>query len=228
MEKLLELENVSYSYQDGKEKNQILDHASYLFEKGKIYAVVGASGSGKTTTLSLASGLDKPDDGKVLFKGKDIQEIGLNKYRREDISIVFQSYNLIYYMNALENVMSALEIAGIKRKDKKEYCLSILEQLGLSKDECKRDIRQLSGGQQQRVSIGRAIINEPALMLADEPTGNLDSKASEEIISLLKLSNKKYNQTVIVITHDEKIALEADRIITIDDGKIIKDERNGK
>ena len=104
MEKLLELENVSYSYQDGKEKNQILDHASYLFEKGKIYAVVGASGSGKTTTLSLASGLDKPDDGKVLFKGKDIQEIGLNKYRREDISIVFQSYNLIYYMNALENV----------------------------------------------------------------------------------------------------------------------------
>lgn len=147
MEKLLELENVSYSYQDGKEKNKILEHASYSFGKGKIYAVVGASGSGKITTLSLSSGLDKPDEGKVLFKGKDIQEIGLNKYRREDISIVFQSYNLIYYMNALENVMSALEIAGIKRKDKKEYCLSILEQLGLSKDECKRDIRQLSGGQ---------------------------------------------------------------------------------
>ena len=117
MEKLLELENVSYSYQDGKEKNQILDHASYLFEKGKIYAVVGASGSGKTTTLSLASGLDKPDDGKVLFKGKDIQEIGLNKYRREDISIVFQSYNLIYYMNALENVKAVLEEAGFKLSD---------------------------------------------------------------------------------------------------------------
>ena len=121
MEKLLKLENVSYSYRDGKEKNKILEHVSYSFEKGKIYAVVGASGSGKTTTLSLSSGLDKPDEGKVLFKGKDIQEIGLNKYRREDISIVFQSYNLIYYMNALENVMSALEIAGIKRKDKKEY-----------------------------------------------------------------------------------------------------------
>lgn len=133
MEKLLELENVSYSYQDGKEKNQILDHASYLFEKGKIYAVVGASGSGKTTTLSLASGLDKPDDGKVLFKGKDIQEIGLNKYRREDISIVFQSYNLIYYMNALENVMSALEIAGIKRKDKKNIVYLFLNNLDFPK-----------------------------------------------------------------------------------------------
>ena len=133
MEKLLELENVSYSYQDGKEKNQILDHASYLFEKGKIYAVVGASGSGKTTTLSLASGLDKPDDGKVLFKGKDIQEIGLNKYRREDISIVFQSYNLIYYMNALENVMSALEIGGSKEKIKKNIVYLFLNNLDFPK-----------------------------------------------------------------------------------------------
>ena len=134
--------NISYS------NKHIFKNAYVKFYNGNIHAVIGASGSGKTTTLSLASGLDKPDDGKVLFKGKDIQEIGLNKYRREDISIVFQSYNLIYYMNALENVMSALEIAGIKRKDKKEYCLSILKQLGLSKDECKRDIRQLSGGQQ--------------------------------------------------------------------------------
>ena len=133
MEKLLELENVSYSYQDGKEKNQILDHASYLFERGKIYAVVGASGSGKTTTLSLASGLDKPDDGKVLFKGKDIQEIGLNKYRREDISIVFQSYNLIYYMNALENVMSALEIGGSKEKIKKNIVYLFLNNLDFPK-----------------------------------------------------------------------------------------------
>jgi putative ABC transport system ATP-binding protein len=224
MEKLLKLENVSYSYQDGKEKNKILEHVSYSFEKGKIYAVVGASGSGKTTTLSLSSGLDKPDEGKVLFKGKDIQEIGLNKYRREDISIVFQSYNLIYYMNALENVMSALEIAGIKRKDKKEYCLSILEQLGLSKDECKRDIRQLSGGQQQRVSIGRALANKPSIILADEPTGNLDSKNSKEVLELLKYCAKKYNQTLILITHDINIAKSADRVITIEDGEIISDE----
>lgn len=222
MEKLLELENVSYSYQDGKEKNQILDHASYLFEKGKIYAVVGASGSGKTTTLSLASGLDKPDDGKVLFKGKDIQEIGLNKYRREDISIVFQSYNLIYYMNALENVMSALEIAGIKRKDKKEYCLSILEQLGLSKDECKRDIRQLSGGQQQRVAIARALVSEAPIILADEPTGNLDSVTAGEIIEILKTLAKERNNCVIVVTHSKEVADAADIILELSGKKLKK------
>ena len=222
MEKLLELENVSYSYQDGKEKNQILDHASYLFEKGKIYAVVGASGSGKTTTLSLASGLDKPDDGKVLFKGKDIQEIGLNKYRREDISIVFQSYNLIYYMNALENVMSALEIAGIKRKDKKEYCLSILEQLGLSKDECKRDIRQLSGGQQQRVWIALALAQKTPILLLDEPTTYLDIKAQIETLNLLRKINKEYQITIIMVHHDINQAINySDEIIAMKDGKIL-------
>lgn len=220
MEKLLELENVSYSYQDGKEKNKILDHASYSFEKGKIYAVVGASGSGKTTTLSLASGLDKPDEGKVLFKGKDIQEIGLNKYRREDISIVFQSYNLIYYMNALENVMSALEIAGIKRKDKKEYCLSILEQLGLSKDECKRDIRQLSGGQQQRVAIARAIAREVDLILCDEPTGNLDEKNSLDIMNTFFDLAHIHHKCVILVTHSPTLAKKCDVSLRIKEGKI--------
>ena len=222
MEKLLELENISYSYQDGKGRNQILEDASYSFEKGKIYAVVGESGSGKTTTLSLASGLDKPSAGKVLFKGKDIQEIGLNKYRREDISIVFQSYNLIYYMNALENVMSALEIAGIKRKDKKEYCLSILEQLGLSKEECKRDIRQLSGGQQQRVAIARALVSEAPIILADEPTGNLDVDTAGEIIEILKKLAKERNKCVIVVTHSKEVANSADIILELRDRKLKK------
>ena len=219
MEKLLKLENVSYSYQDGKEKNKILEHVSYSFEKGKIYAVVGASGSGKTTTLSLSSGLDKPDEGKVLFKGKDIQEIGLNKYRREDISIVFQSYNLIYYMNALENVMSALEIAGIKRKDKKEYCLSILEQLGLSKDECKRDIRQLSGGQQQRVAIAIALANNPKLLLADEPTGAVDRKTADDILEMFRKLNEKLGLTIVIVTHDKELAKKVNRVVSIRDGK---------
>ena len=219
MEKLLELENVSYSYQDGKEKNKILEHISYSFEKGKIYAVVGASGSGKTTTLSLSSGLDKPDEGKVLFKGKDIQEIGLNKYRREDISIVFQAYNLIYYMNALENVMSALEIAGIKRKDKKEYCLSILEQLGLSKDECKRDIRQLSGGQQQRVAIAIALANNPKLLLADEPTGAVDRKTADDILEMFRKLNEKLGLTIVIVTHDKELAKKVNRVVSIRDGK---------
>ena len=219
MEKLLELENVSYSYQDGKEKNKILEHASYSFGKGKIYAVVGASGSGKTTTLSLSSGLDKPDERKVLFKGKDIQEIGLNKYRREDISIVFQSYNLIYYMNALENVMSALEIAGIKRKDKKEYCLSIIEQLGLSKDECKRDIRQLSGGQ-QRVAIARAIAREVDLILCDEPTGALDYQTGKQVLKVLQDTCRTQNKTVIVITHNLALTPMGDKVIKVRSGKI--------
>ena len=220
MEKLLKLENVSYSYQDGKEKNKILEHVSYSFEKGKIYAVVGASGSGKTTNLSLSSGLDKPDEGKVLFKGKDIQEIGLNKYRREDISIVFQAYNLIYYMNALENVMSALEIAGIKRKDKKEYCLSILEQLGLSKDECKRDIRQLSGGQQQRVAIARAIARKVDLILCDEPTGNLDEKNSIEIMNTFLDLAHIHHKCVILVTHSPTLAKMCDVSLRIKEGKI--------
>ena len=219
MEKLLKLENVSYSYQDGKEKNKILEHVSYSFEKGKIYAVVGASGSGKTTTLSLSSGLDKPDEGKVLFKGKDIQEIGLNKYRREDISIVFQSYNLVYYMNALENVMSALEIAGIKRKDKKEYCLSILEQLGLSKDECKRDIRQLSGGQQQRVAIAIALANNPKLLLADAPTGADDRKTADDILEMFRKLNEKLGLTIVIVTHDKELAKKVNRVVSIRDGK---------
>ena len=203
-----------------EEKNKILEHVSYSFEKGKIYAVVGASGSGKTTTLSLSSGLDKPDEGKVLFKGKDIQEIGLNKYRREDISIVFQSYNLIYYMNALENVMSALEIAGIKRKDKKEYCLSILEQLGLSKDECKRDIRQLSGGQQQRVAIARAIAREVDLILCDEPTGNLDEKNSIEIMNTFLDLAHIHHKCVILVTHSPTLAKMCDVSLKIKEGKI--------
>ena len=221
MEKLLELENVSYSYQDGKEKNQILDHASYLFEKGKIYAVVGASGSGKPTTLSLVSGLDKPDEGKVLFKGKDIQEIGLNKYRREDISIVFQSYNLIYYMNALENVMSALEIAGIKRKDKKEYCLSILKQLGLSKDECKRDIRQLSGGQQQRVAIARAIAKNPDIYIFDDSFSALDFKTDAKLRQELNQLVKKTQSTVLLVGQRIASIMDADQIIVLDEGRIV-------
>ena len=222
MEKLLELENVSYSYQDGKEKNKILEHVSYSFEKGKIYAVVGASGSGKTTTLSLSSGLDKPDEGKVLFKGKDIQEIGLNKYRREDISIVFQAYKLVYYMNALENVMSALEIAGIKRKDKKEYCLSILEQLGLSKDECKRDIRQLSGGQQQRVAIARALALNPQVILFDEPTSALDPELVQEVLKVIK-SVADENITMIIVTHEMSFAHQiSDKVIFMDQGHIVE------
>ncbi|HJF39668.1 MAG TPA: ATP-binding cassette domain-containing protein, partial [[Clostridium] spiroforme] len=170
METILSFEDVSYSYLDGSSTVTILDKANYDFEKGKIYAIVGASGSGKTTTIVLAGGLDKPKEGKVNFKGTDINQIGLNKYRRNDISIVFQAYNLIYYMNAYENVANAIEIPNIKVPNKKEYCLNILQKLGLTKDQCFRDIRKLSGGQQQRIAIARAMAKDVDLILADEPT----------------------------------------------------------
>ncbi len=143
METILEFEDVSYHYLDGSSNVTILDKANYSFQKGKIYAIVGASGSGKTTTIILAGGLDKPKSGKVFFKGTDTAKIGLNKYRRNNISIVFQSYNLIHYMNAYENVVNAIEIAGVKIPNKKEYCLKILNDLGLSKEQCLRDIRKL-------------------------------------------------------------------------------------
>lgn len=220
MESLLEFKNVSYSYPDGQDDHPVLKDTSYSFEKGKVYAIVGSSGSGKTTTLALASGLDSPQEGKILYKQEDISQIGLTKYRKEKMTIVFQSYNLIYYMNALENVMSALEIAGIKRKDKEEYCLSILEQLGLSKDECKRDIRQLSGGQQQRVAIARAIAREVDLILCDEPTGNLDEKNSIEIMNTFLDLAHIHHKCVILVTHSPTLAKMCDVSLRIKEGKI--------
>ena len=176
----------------------------------------------------MIGGVDRPSSGKVFIYGKDIYTLNddnLAIFRRRQIGLIYQFYNLIPVLNVAENITLPSKLDG-RNVDEKRLN-DLLKTLGLEKRKYNLP-NQLSGGQQQRVSIGRAIMNEPALMLADEPTGNLDSKASEEIISLLRLSNKKYNQTVIVITHDEKIALEADRIITIDDGKIIKDERTGK
>ena len=178
--------------------------------------------------LHLIGGVDRPTSGKVFIDGKDIYTLNddnLAIFRRRQIGLIYQFYNLIPVLNVAENITLPTKLDG--RNVDERRLNDLLKTLGLEKRKYNLP-NQLSGGQQQRVSIGRAMMNEPALMLADEPTGNLDSKASEEIISLLRLSNKKYNQTVIVITHDEKIALEADRIITIDDGKIIKDERTGK
>ena len=225
---ILKIENLNKIY--GKADNQLkaVDKVSFSVEKGEFVAIIGASGSGKSTLLHLIGGVDRPTSGKVFIEGKDIYSLNddnLAIFRRRQIGLIYQFYNLIPVLNVAENITLPTKLDG---RDVDEKRLDeLLKTLGLEKRKYNLP-NQLSGGQQQRVSIGRAIINEPALMLADEPTGNLDSKASEEIISLLKLSNKKYNQTVIVITHDEKIALEADRIITIDDGKIIKDERNGK
>ena len=225
---ILRIENLNKIYGKGDNQVKAVDNVSFSVEKGEFVAIIGASGSGKSTLLHLIGGVDRPTSGKVFIEGKDIYSLNddnLAIFRRRQIGLIYQFYNLIPVLNVAENITLPTKLDG---RDVNEKRLDeLLKTLGLEKRKYNLP-NQLSGGQQQRVSIGRAIINEPALMLADEPTGNLDSKASEEIISLLKLSNKKYNQTVIVITHDEKIALEADRIITIDDGKIIKDERTGK
>jgi len=225
---ILKVENLSKTYGKGENQVKAVDNISFSVEKGEFVAIIGASGSGKSTLLHLIGGVDRPTSGKVYIDGKDIYTLNddnLAIFRRRQVGLIYQFYNLIPVLNVSENITLPTKLDG--RKVNEAKLNDLLKTLGLEKRRNNLP-NQLSGGQQQRVSIGRAMMNEPALMLADEPTGNLDSKASEEIISLLRLSNKKYNQTVIIITHDEKIALEADRIITIDDGRIIKDERNGK
>jgi len=223
---ILRVENLSKTYGKGANKVKAVDNISFSIEKGEFVAIIGASGSGKSTLLHMLGGVDRPTSGKGFIEGKDIYTLSddnLAIFRRRQVGLIYQFYNLIPVLNVVENITLP---CSLDRKEINEKRLNdLLQTLGL--ENRKNNLpNQLSGGQQQRVSIGRAMMNEPAIMLADEPTGNLDSKASEEIVSLLKLSNKKYNQTVIIITHDEKIALEADRIITIDDGKIIKDEKN--
>ena len=202
-----------------------LDNVSFTVERGEFVAIIGASGSGKSTLLHLIGGVDRPTSGKVFIDGTDIYELNADKlaiFRRRQVGLIYQFYNLIPILNVVENITLPCRLDG--KEVKEERLEELLEILNL-KNRKEHLPNQLSGGQQQRVSIGRAIVNYPAIVLADEPTGNLDSKASREIIDLLKMSNQKYNQTVIVITHDENIALEADRILTIDDGKIVKDER---
>ena len=223
---ILEVKNLKKSYGKGENKVNAVDDISFSVNEGEFVAIIGASGSGKSTLLHLLGGVDKPTSGTVKIKDIDIYKLkndNLAIFRRRNIGIIYQFYNLIPILNVEENISLPCELDGKKVDTKKMD--DLLETLQL-KNRKRHLPNELSGGQQQRVSIGRAIINNPAIMLADEPTGNLDSKASEEIISYLRLSNQKYNQTVIVITHDEKIAKEADRVITIDDGKIISDERN--
>ena len=224
---ILKVENLCKTYGKGENVIKAVNNISFSVEKGEFVAIVGASGSGKSTLLHLLGGVDRPTSGKVYIDGQDIYQLNddnLAIFRRRQVGLIYQFYNLIPILNVEENICLPRNLDG--KEVSKEKLDNLLKTLNLE-NRRKHLPNQLSGGQQQRVSIGRAIINEPAIMLADEPTGNLDSKASEEIISLLRLSNKKYKQTLIVITHDEKIALEADRIITIDDGRIIKDEKNG-
>ena len=221
---ILEVNHLSKTYGKGDTMVKALDDVSFTVEQGEFVAIIGPSGSGKSTLLHILGGVDTPTSGSVIIGDEDISklnETALAVFRRRQIGLVYQFYNLIPILTVEENLTLPLLLDG--RKPDKRQIDSLVNRLGLSK-RINHLPNQLSGGQQQRVSIGRALINNPALMLADEPTGNLDSENSKEIVSLLRQFNKELNQTVIIITHDEKIALSADRIISIEDGKITRDE----
>ncbi|WP_434303859.1 ABC transporter ATP-binding protein [Clostridium botulinum] len=221
----LKVENLCKVYGKGENQVSALDHVSLTIEKGEFTAIIGSSGSGKSTLLHSIGGVDVPTSGKVYLDGQDVYAQSNEKlaiFRRRQVGLIYQFHNLIPTLNVVENI--TLPILMDKRNVNKERLNDLLELLGL-KDRKTHLPNQLSGGQQQRVSIGRALMNAPAVMLADEPTGSLDSRNGHEIINLLKLSNQKYRQTLIVVTHDENIALQADRIIGISDGKVVRDER---
>ncbi len=222
--KILEVKNLCKTYGKGDTMVKALDDVSFSVEKGEFIAIIGPSGSGKSTLLHILGGVDVPTSGSVIIDKTDISQLNetaLAIFRRRQIGLVYQFYNLIPILTVQENLTLPLLLDG--RKANPEIVNSLVSQLGLEQ-RLNHLPNQLSGGQQQRVSIGRALINNPALLLADEPTGNLDSENSREIISLLRRFNKEYNQTVIIITHDERIALAADRVIAIEDGKIVRDE----
>ena len=213
---ILETKDLYFTYPDGENRKIILNEVNVSFEKGKFYTILGASGSGKTTFLSLIAALDKPEKGEILFNGEDIGKIGLEKYRRNNIGIVFQSYNLIPYMNGLENVMVAMSITDNKIEgNMKDKALEILESVGIDGTKATRRINRLSGGEQQRVAIARAISTNVEVIVADEPTGNLDGKTSETIIELFKELAHQRNKCVIMVTHSEKIAEQSDVILKL-------------
>ena len=221
---ILEVKNLSKIYGKGDTLVKAVDDVSFTVEQGEFVAIIGPSGSGKSTLLHIIGGVDTPTTGNVIIDGTDItklKESPLSIFRRRQIGLVYQFYNLIPILTVEENLTLPLLLDG--RKPNKEQIAYLVSNLGLG-DRLKHLPNQLSGGQQQRVSIGRALANNPALLLADEPTGNLDSENSKEIVALLRKFNREHNQTVIMITHDERIAQSADRIIAIEDGKIVKDE----
>ena len=225
---ILKVENLCKTYDTGGVPVKALDNVNFTVNKGEFVAIVGASGSGKSTLLHILGGVDRPTSGHVYLNGKDVYKLNENNlaiFRRREVGLIYQFYNLLPILNVKENITLPVLLDG-KKPDIK-YLNDLIHTLGLE-DRVNHLPNELSGGQQQRVSIGRALMNHPALLLADEPTGNLDSRASREILELLKVSNEKYHQTIIMITHDKELALHASRIITLEDGKIISDELVGE
>ena len=221
MSEILKLENINYSYIDGGYERQILKDLSFSFEEGKFYTILGPSGSGKTTLLSIIAGLDTPNSGEFWFKGKNIKEIGLHKYRRNAISIVFQQYNLISYLTAVENVLLAMsETDNPLPKDRKNVAYNLLERFGIVRTKADRMVNQLSGGEQQRVAIARSLASNVDLIFADEPTGNLDTATEKEIISIFKELSHDFGKTIIVVTHSDTVSAMSDQRVLLKDGKL--------
>lgn len=215
---------MDYYYESNGKNVAILDNVNFSFQKGHFYTILGPSGSGKTTTLSLGCGLDVPKNGYVLYNGKDIRKIGLDRYRNQNVSVIFQSYNLITYMTALQNVLTAMEITGVKVQNKTARALELLKRVGLTELEAKRNVLQLSGGQQQRVAIARALSCNVDLLIADEPTGNLDEETAMDIIELFQELAHKENKCIIVVTHSQEVAKKSDRAVYLSKKKLVINE----
>ena len=220
----LELQNVGYSY-NGKEL--VLRHVNYRFEGGRIYAITGRSGAGKTTLLSLLSQLTKPTEGKILYNGLDVSEVDQYLYRSQYAGVIFQSFNLLMHLTAVENVMLSMDIAGVKKENNRAYAMELLEKVGLSKEESQRRILKLSGGQQQRVAIARAVSYDPSILLADEPTGNLDEDTQDEIMEIFKGLAYDEQKCIILVTHSPVVASLADEVYALTDTKKIKNRQKG-
>ena len=212
---MLRVENLSYWYQN--EADYLFKDVNFSFEPGKTYAILGTSGSGKTTFLSLLAGLDKPKKGTILYKDEDIQKIGLTSYRKHGVSIVFQAYNLLTYMTAVQNVVTAMEITGSNEQNKQALAIKKLGEVGINEELANKPVNLLSGGQQQRVAIVRAMCCDGQVIVADEPTGNLDQETTQEIVSIFEQIAKEENKVVIIVTHEQEVAEKCDVVITLKD-----------
>lgn len=216
---ILSVKNVSYRYQDAKENEYALKNVSYEFEQGKVYAIKGRSGSGKTTLLSLISGLEKCSEGEIIYDENNLQNMNLDDYRNSQIGIVFQSYNLLPYMTAIENIILSMDVSGKKITNKKEKALELMKNVGLKEDFASRKVLKLSGGEQQRIAIARSLSYEPKMIIADEPTGNLDKQTEDEILDIFKKLAHEQNKCVIIVTHSPNVC---DKVDVVYDLKKVK------
>ncbi len=224
---MLQLDQVTYYYQSGEQKVSILEKADCSFEPGKLYTIVGPSGSGKTTTLTLAGALEAPKEGRVLFQGKDLKDIGYTNYRNRHVAIVFQAYNLLEYLNPLQNVLAAMEITKNEIPNKKQRAEELLLRMGLTKEQMRRRIQKLSGGEQQRVAIARALGTNADIILADEPTGNLDADTAQGIVEIFQELAHKDGKCVIAVTHSQDFAAQADVVVELKGNKLRQREACG-